>query len=118
MCRSKAEGGRRCPGRVGRVSSVAVDNTGGSASPGPSGRMRRSREAVLRAAQNQLGDYLNAVVDAGPVDSAATLVSAAEADAAGEVADAITARSRVTAVRAAAGKVTCCAALWPRWHRR
>ena len=91
MCRSKAEGGRRCPGRAGRVSSVAVDNTGGSASPGPSGRMRRSREAVLRAAQKQLGDYLDAVVDAAPVDSAATLVSAAEADAAGQVADAITA---------------------------
>lgn len=91
MCRSKAEGGRRCPGRAGRVSSVAADNTGGSASPGPSGPMRRSREAVLRAAQKQLGDYLDAVVDAAPADSAATLVSAAEADAAGQVADAITA---------------------------
>jgi hypothetical protein len=53
--------------------------------------MRRSREAVLRAAQKQLGDYLDAVVDAAPVNSAATLVSAAEADAAGQVADAITA---------------------------
>ena len=91
MCRSKAEGGRRIRGRAGLVSSVAVDDTAGSAAPGPSGRMRRSREAVLRAAQKQLGDYLDAVVDAVPVDSAGTLVSAAEADAAGQVADAITA---------------------------
>ena len=53
--------------------------------------MRRSREVVLRAAQKQLGDYLDAVVNAAPVDSAATLVSAAEADVASQVADAITA---------------------------
>ena len=91
MCRSKAEGGRRCPGTVGRRSSVAAASTGGSGSPRPSGLMRRSREAVLRAAQKQLGDYLDAVVNAAPVDSAATLVSAAEADVASQVADAITA---------------------------
>ena len=91
MCRSKAEGGRRCHGRRGRGSSVAVDSTGGSAPPGPSGRMRRSRAAVLQAAQEQLGDLLDAVVNAAPVDSAATLVSAADADVAGQVADAITA---------------------------
>ena len=53
--------------------------------------MRRSREAVLRAAQKQLGDYLDAVVAVAPVDSAAVLMSAADADAAGQVADAITA---------------------------
>jgi hypothetical protein len=53
--------------------------------------MRRSRAAVLRAAQKQLGDYLDAVVSAAPVDSAAALVSAADADMAGQVADAITA---------------------------
>ena len=91
MCRSKAEGGRRCPGRTGRGSSVAADSAGGSAPPGPPSRMRRSREVVLRAAQKQLGDYLDAVVNAAPVDSAATLVSAAEADVASQVADAITA---------------------------
>ena len=92
MCRSKAEGGRRCPGRTGRGSLVAADSAGGSAPPGPSGRMRRSRETVLQAAQQQqLGDYLDAVVDAAPVDSAATLVSAAEVAAARQVSDAITA---------------------------
>ena len=90
MCRSKAEGGRRCPG-TGQRSSVAADSVGGSAPLGPAGRMRRSREAVLRAAQKQLGDYLDAVVDEAPVDSVATLVSAADVDAAGQVADAITA---------------------------
>jgi hypothetical protein len=68
-----------------------VDNTGGSASSGPSGLMRRSRAAVLQAAQKQLGDLLDAAVDAAPVDSAAALVSAADADVAGQVADAITA---------------------------
>jgi hypothetical protein len=52
--------------------------------------MRRSRAAVLRAAQKQLVDYLDAVVNAAPVDSAATLVSAADADVACQVADAIT----------------------------
>lgn len=90
VCRSKAEGGRRCPGRAARRSSVAADSTGGSASPGLSGLMRRSRAAVLRAAQKQLVDYLDAVVNAAPVDSAATLVSAADADVACQVADAIT----------------------------
>ena len=92
MCRSKAEGGRRCPGRAGRGSSVAVASTGGSASPGPSDLMRRSRAAVLQAAQKQLGDYLDAVVNAAPVDSAAALVSAADVDVADQVADAITAK--------------------------
>jgi hypothetical protein len=91
MCRSKAEGGRRCKGRTGRGFSAAVISTGGSAPPSPSGLMRRSREAVLRDAQKQLGDLLDAVVDAAPVDSAATLVSAADADVADQVADAITA---------------------------
>jgi len=44
--------------------------------------------------QKQLGDYLDAVVAAAPIDSAAALVSAADADAAGQVADAITATLR------------------------
>lgn len=91
MCRSKAEGGRRCRGRGGRGASVAVNSTGGSTTPGPSGRMRRSRATVLQAAQKQLGDFLDAAVSAAPVDSAAMLVSAADADVAGQVADAITA---------------------------
>jgi len=91
MCRSKAEGGRRCRGRRGRGSLATVDSTGSSAPPGPSGRMRRSRAAVLQAAQKQLGDLLDAAVSAAPVDSAAALVSAADADVAGQVADAITA---------------------------
>jgi hypothetical protein len=90
MCRSKAEGGRRCKGRKGRGSSAVV-STGGSAPPSPSGLVRRNRAAVLQDAQKQLGDLLDAVVDAAPVDSTATLVSAVDADVAGQVADAITA---------------------------
>jgi hypothetical protein len=89
MCRSEAEGGRRCPGRKGMRSSTAAGSTGGSASPGPSGRIQRSRAAVLQAAQKQMGDLLDAAVNAAPVDSAATLVSAADADVADQVADAI-----------------------------
>ena len=91
MCRSKAEGGRRCKGARGRGSLSAVVSTGGFASLGPSGPMRRSRAAVLHDAQKQLGDLLDAVVDAAPVNSAATLVSAGDDDVAGQVADAITA---------------------------
>ncbi len=91
MCRSKAEGGRRCQGRKGRESAAAAGSTGGSAPPAPSGRMRRSREEVLRDAQKQLSDLLDAAVDAAPVDSAATVVSAVWADVAGQVADKITA---------------------------
>src|ERR1700724_3560637 len=91
MCRSKAEGGRRCRGRKGRGSSVTVGGTGDSAPPGPSGRMRRSREAVLQAAQKQLGDLLDAAVNAAPVDSGATVVSAADAYVADQVTDKITA---------------------------
>jgi hypothetical protein len=95
MCRSKAEGGRRCPGRTGRRSSVAVDSTGDSAPPGPSGRMRRSREAVLQAAQKQLGDLFDAAANGAPVDSVAALRAAAVADVADQVADAITATLEV-----------------------
>lgn len=105
MCRSKAEGGRRCPGRKGARSSagVAVKGMGGGSAPrGPSGtpgrsrprgrssRGRRSRAAVLRDAQKQLNDLLDALVAGTPVDSAAGLVSAFDADVAGQVADAIT----------------------------
>jgi hypothetical protein len=92
MCRSKAEGGRRCNGARGRGSLSAAVGTGGSASLGPSSLMRRSRAAVLHDAQTQLSDLLDAVVDAAPVSSAATLVSAGDADIAAKVADAITAK--------------------------
>jgi hypothetical protein len=53
--------------------------------------MQRSRAAVRQAAQKRLGDLLDAAVNAAPVDSAATVVSAADADVADQVADAITA---------------------------
>ncbi|HLQ53332.1 MAG TPA: hypothetical protein VK162_03550, partial [Streptosporangiaceae bacterium] len=52
--------------------------------------MRRGRAAVLQAAQKQLGDLLDAAIDAAPSDSPATVVSAADAFVAGQVADAIT----------------------------
>jgi hypothetical protein len=91
MCRSKAEGGRRCKGRSGRESFAGVDSTSGSASPGLSGPVRRSRAAVLQDAQQQLADLLDAVINATPINSVATLVSAVDADVADQVADAITA---------------------------
>jgi hypothetical protein len=100
MCRSKAEGGRRCNGARGRRSLPAVINLdgsaslgsfGGSASLGSSGLARRSRAAVLRDAQKQLNDLLDALVDAAPVGSAVTLASAVDTDAADQIADAITA---------------------------
>jgi hypothetical protein len=111
MCRSKAEGGRRCRGSKGRKSSgaMASKTVGGSAPRGPSappgpsgppgpsrprsrsGRMHRSRAAVLRDAQKQLGDLLDAVVNAAPVNSPTALVSAADAEVASQVADKITA---------------------------
>jgi hypothetical protein len=53
--------------------------------------MRRSRAVVLRDAQEQLGDLLDAVVGAMPVSSVASLVSAGDADVANQVADAIAA---------------------------
>lgn len=90
MCRSKAEGGRRCRGRKGRGPSGPAGSRGGSAPPGPSGRRRRSREAVLQAMQKQVGDLLDAAVDAAPGDSAAAL-GAVAADVASQFADAITA---------------------------
>jgi hypothetical protein len=63
----------------------------GSASLGSSGFARRSREAVLREAKKQLNDLLDALVDAAPAGSAVMLASAVDADAAGQIADAITA---------------------------
>jgi hypothetical protein len=42
--------------------------------------MQRSRAAVLQDAQKQLADLPDAVVNAAPVDSAATLAPAADAD--------------------------------------
>jgi hypothetical protein len=112
MCRSKAEGGRRCRGGKSRKSSGAVarKTVGGSAprspsgprgpygpAPGPSGprnrsgRTRRSRAAVLRDAQKQLGDILDAVINATPVNSPTALLSAVDAYVASQVADKITA---------------------------
>jgi hypothetical protein len=46
--------------------------------------MQRSRAAVLRDAQKQLGDLLDAVVNAAPVNSLTALVSAADADMASQ----------------------------------
>jgi hypothetical protein len=77
MCRSKADGGRRCDGRKGRGSSTAADSAGGSASPGPFGL----------AVQDQLGDLLDAVVDAAPDGPAEARAWAA--DVSNRVADAI-----------------------------
>jgi hypothetical protein len=90
MCRSKAEGGRRCKDRRRPGPSATVGSTSWSALSSPSGLVRRSRAAVLQEAQEQLRDLLDAVVGAAPVDSAATLVSAADVDVADQLADAIT----------------------------
>lgn len=90
MCQSKANGGRRCKPNKGRRSSATV-RTGGSASPGLPAQIRRTRRAVLRDAKEQLDDLLDSIVDAAPVDSAVDLISAVDKDAAGQIADAITA---------------------------
>src|ERR1035441_7482027 len=81
MCRSKAEGGRRCP-RKARRASAAARSIGGSVPPGRFGQI----------AQDQIGDFLDAAVDAAPVDSTVALRAAAAADLANQVADAITAK--------------------------
>jgi hypothetical protein len=91
MCQSKADGGRRCKPNKGRRSSAGVTRTGGSASQGLSAQIRRTRKAVLRDAKEQLCDLLDSLIDAAPVDSAASMVSAVDADAANQIADAITA---------------------------
>ena len=91
MCQSKADGGRRCKPNKGQRSSATVIRIGGSASQGLSAQVRRTRRVVLRDAKEQLGKLLDSVVDAAPVDSAASLVSAVDADAAHQIADAITA---------------------------
>jgi hypothetical protein len=46
---------------------------------------------VVRDAKAQLGELLDSVVDTAPVDSAASLVSAIDTDAAGQISDALTA---------------------------
>ena len=91
MCQSKANGGRRCKPNKGRGSSATVTRIGGSASQGLSAQIRRTRIVVLREAKDQLGELLNSVVDAAPVDSAASLISAVDTDAADQIANAITA---------------------------
>ncbi len=90
MCQSKADGGRRCKPNKGR-SSAAVILTGGSASPGVSAQVRRTRRTILRDAKEQLGELLDSIVDTARVDSATGLISAVDTDAAGQIADAITA---------------------------
>lgn len=90
MCQSKADGGRRCKPNKGRRSSATAIRTGGSAPQGMSGQIRRARRVVLRDAKAQLGELLDSAVDAAPVDSAASLASAIDADAARQISDAIT----------------------------
>ncbi len=91
MCQSKADGGRRCKPNKGRRSSATVTKIGGSTSQGLSARIRRTRRVVLREAKDHLGELLDSVVDAAPVDSAASLISAVDTDAANQIANAITA---------------------------
>lgn len=91
MCQSKADGGRRCKANKGRRSSATAIRTGGSVSQELSGQIRRTRRAVLRDAKEQLDELLDSVVDAAPVNLTAGLVSAIDADAARQIADAITA---------------------------
>ena len=79
MRRSKAEGGRRCRPSKGR-GSTSAGSTGTAAPPGPFGQI----------VQDQLGDLLDAAVDAAPIDSAVTLRAAAAADVANQISDAIT----------------------------
>jgi hypothetical protein len=76
------QGGRRpqVPAQQGRGSSTSAGSTGTATAPGPFGQI----------AQDQLGDLVDAVVDAAPIDSAVTLRAAAAADVANQIADAIT----------------------------
>ncbi len=90
MCQSKANGGRRCKPSKGR-SSAAMTRAGGTAPPELSAQVRRTRRTVLRDAREQLGSLLDSVVDVAPVNSTADLVSAVDRDAAGQIADAMTA---------------------------
>lgn len=76
MCQSKADGGRRCKPSKGLRSSTAATKTSGSAPQELSAQMRRTRRVVLRDTIAQLEALLNALVDAAPVNSPATLVSA------------------------------------------
>jgi hypothetical protein len=78
MCRSKAEGGRRC----------------------------RGRSNSRAAAETQLGDFLDAAVAAAPGDS---LVQVAEADIAGQAADAITATLQAHGCPRGSGHLLCSA---------
>lgn len=115
MCQSKKDGGRRCKPKKGRGSLAALGSAGstGSSVPSrPSGRRRRSRAAVLREAQGQLSDLLDAVINAGPGAPAATVVSAADAYVASQVADAITASLQAHgAARGKGGSHLLCSAL-------
>jgi len=78
MCQSKAEGGRRCRGKKGRASLGALGSTGSSAAPDPPALVRRSREAVLREAQKQLGNLMEKYLLAMNMPSRAQMVDMAE----------------------------------------
>ena len=90
VCRSKAEGGRRCKSARARGTLSAVVSPGDTSRVRHTDHSRRSRTAVLRDAQQQLSDLLDGVVNAAVSDPTATLVSAADAAVASQVADAIT----------------------------
>ena len=90
MCQSKAQGGRRCKPSKGRSSGAAA-KTGRTSSFAVLSGIRRTRRVVLRDAQLQLGELRDSLVDAAPLNSVAGVISAVDTDAAGEIADAITA---------------------------
>jgi hypothetical protein len=89
VCRSKAEGGRRCQGRQGSRPS-SPGSLGAYEVVGQSGTVRAGRSAARRDVQGQLDDLVDAVLDAVPVGALLGLVSAVDADVASQVADAIT----------------------------
>jgi hypothetical protein len=93
MCRSKAEGGRRCSGRKATMPSAATGSPNYGPPPRPSTAVRRSRANILRHTQKQLRELFDAAVNAAPVDSVPALVSTvAYSYVADKIADAIAAR--------------------------
>jgi hypothetical protein len=91
MCQSKARGGRRCKPNKGRRSSGAAAMARRTSSFALPAGTRRPRRVVLRDAQQQLGELRDSLVDATPLNSVAAAISAVDTDAAGQIADAITA---------------------------
>jgi len=106
-----------CHARVG-ARRAPKEGEGSSAAPDPPGPMQRSREAVLREAQKQLGDLLDAVINAAPDAPAAMVVSAIDADVASQVADAITTALEAHGVRRGKRGATYCAVPSPLWRMR